>query len=157
MESKTQSVVFARESLATFLDEALPLLYDHWREIAKYQDIELKPNLPFYYRSEEAGCLRVHVLRVNGALVGYGVYIVGPNPHYSDSLQAVQDILFVRKDHRLGRLGIKLIEFSEQLLREEGVQVIHQHAKLEHPALAQILQRRGYTAVDVIYSKRLDQ
>ena len=159
MSTATQAAVFGREALESCFEEALPLLHKHWQEIAYYLDIPLKPNLPKYLLLEQVGALRIYTARSadNGKLIGYAVFIVGPNLHYSDSIQALQDILYLDPDYRRGRLGIQLIRFSEVELRNEGVQVIAQHAKEAHPALIRILERTGYDRQDVVLTKRLDR
>lgn len=157
MQPSIQSdVVYASESLADFYSEAFPLLFDHWQEIAHYKDILLDPDTTRYHALENSGMLRIYTARVGGKLVGYSVFIVSRHAHYASSLHALQDVLFVHPDHRRGRLGIRLIEHSEEQLRAEHVQVVVHHVKVKHLALAAILERKGYELVEANYAKRLD-
>ena len=133
----------------------MPLLQAHWREIAHYQDIELKPDVETYARLQAAGQLRCYTARDSGRLIGYVVFFVRPNPHYATSLQAHQDVLFVALDYRKGMVGVRLIRFAEQRLKAEGVQVIYHHAKRTNK-VGELLKRLGYELVDEIYAKRLD-
>ena len=93
----------------------------------------------------------------DGKLAGYCVFIVRTNPHYAQSLQAAQDVVYVAPWAR-GTTGQRLFAFCEEQLREQGVQAIYHHVKAK-PGLnfGPLLERRGYEAVDIIYAKRLDK
>lgn len=150
-------VTIQREPFHPFFEDSQPLLEKHWREIARYLDIPLKPDVGLYEASEEMGGLYIYTVRgTDRQLYGYAVFFVRLNGHYSTSLQAVQDIVFIDPQFRQGALGIKLLRYAENDLRQNGVQVVYHHVKLAHPALGRILERQGYEPVETIYSKRLD-
>jgi GNAT superfamily N-acetyltransferase len=133
------------------------LLQLHWTEIADYPDIRLSPNWEVYMAVEDYGGLRAYTARVDEQLVGYACYFVKESPHYSDSLQAVQDVVFVHSAHRKGRVGINLLRYADEQLAAEGVQVVRQHVKVKHAQLGSVLEHLGYECVERIYSKRLDK
>ncbi len=57
-------IVFARESLTDALwAELLPLLQQHWGEVAHFQDIPLDPDRALYRHAEEHGGLRMFTAR----------------------------------------------------------------------------------------------
>ena len=145
--------VFAREQVSDVIEEIKPLLSLHWREIAHYQDIELDPDWDFYRRNP---AIRVFTARVDNALIGYGVFFIGPNRHYKQSIQAVQDILFVHPDYRGGMVGYRLIRFCDEQLKSEGAQAVYHHVKAAHD-FGPMLVRQGYEVVDVVHAKRLDR
>ena len=145
------------ETLADIWDDMQPLLAQHWREIASYQDIPLSPDRAFYETAERNQSLLIVTARRERELIGYAVFFVTPNRHYSTSVQAVQDVFYVESTSRGALIGRRLIRASEQLLRERGCQVVHQHVKLAHPVLGALLAREGYEPMETIYSKRLDQ
>ncbi len=150
---------FQREALFPKLwEEMVPLFVRHWREIAHYQDIQLAPSIEFYRGQEEGGVLRAYTIRTEDSneLVGYCVYFVRPNPHYSGSLQAAQDVLFLAPEYRKGMVGAKFIKWCDERLKEEGVQAVYQHVKAVHD-FGPMLERMGYEKVDIIYGKRLDR
>lgn len=155
--------LFQQEIFDTFFLEAKPLLERHKAEIAHYPDIPLDVDTDRYRMAENAGTLRIYTARLNRGpsepltLMGYGVFFVNTNAHYRSSLQAVQDVLYVDPDQRLGRVGIDLIRFCDRELRRDGVQAVYHHVKLAHPALGVLLAREGYEHVEAIYSKRLDR
>lgn len=134
-------------------EEMLPLLVQHYMEIAHYPDIQLKVNFDAYVKLYESGCLKVYTARQDGVLVGYGVYVVRPNPKYSDSLQAVQDVLYI--DPKKRGMGGRFILWCDEELRKLGVQVVYQHVKLAHD-FGPLLERFGYEAIETIWGRRLD-
>lgn len=153
---KLRGLTFQRERPHELLDEARPLFEAHYHEIAHYQDIPLDINEEAYRQCEELGLLRCFTARYNGELVGYCVFMVRPNLRYSSSIQAVQDILFIDKTKRGALFGKRLLEFCEQRLKGEGVQVVYQHAKVNSTA-SKFFEAVGYTLIDSVYGKRLDQ
>jgi GNAT superfamily N-acetyltransferase len=136
-----------------------PLLRKHYKELAHYEDIPLQPDKDFYFALQYSGALRIYaaVSMATKEIVGYAVMIVRSAPHYSGSLQAVQDVLWVDFAHRHNGLGTALVEFVDNELRKEGVQVVYQHVKLAHRALQHVLETAGYVPVDLIMGKRLDK
>ncbi len=149
--------VISEETFAELWADAPDLLISHWHEIAAFKDIPLSVDVARYEALERNGALRIVTARVDGALVGYAVFIVATHGHYQGSTQAMQDVFYVHPDYRGIRLGLKLIKVSEALLRAAGCQVVHQHVKCEHPELGGLLEHQGYVWVERIYSKRLDK
>lgn len=150
------TVTMQRETFADAYEDMLPLLHQHWREVAHFSDIPLNVDVESYVAMDSAGRLRVYTLRADSKLVGYVIFTVGPNSHYKQSLQAQGDVIYVHPDYRRGRLGIELIQWSDSQLALEGVQAVYHHVKVQHPALGVLLQRMGYVHVDSIYTRRLD-
>lgn len=103
-----------------------------------------------YEAAQYAGTLRLFTVRVAEKPVGYAAYLVGRNPHYRSSLQAVQDSFFVRPEH--APLRGDLLRFAHQRLRDEGVQTVYQKQLDMRP----LLERLGYEPVDTIWSKGFD-
>lgn len=148
---------FQREPVSTTLiSEIEPLLRAHYKEIAHYQDIPLAPNFQQYVDADQAGGMRVYTARTDEKkLVGYSIFVVRYNPHYSGSLQAVQDILFVAPEHRHATLGARFIKWCDEQLKNEAVQVVYHHVKKAHD-FGRLLERQGYELVDLVYGRRLD-
>lgn len=153
---------FAVEPLSPDLfDETLPLLMAHWEEIAHFKDIPLKPDQAAYEAIAAAGNLRVYTVRESGPiarLIGYAVFFLRRNMHYSTSLQAVQDILYLDPSARGKLVGLRFIKYCDEELRKEGVQVAMHHVKVK-PGLdfGPMLERIGYEPVDRIFVRRLDK
>lgn len=152
-------ITFARERARELKAEIMPLLDEHWREIATYADIPLDPDFDSYNKADDLGILRCFTARssadgdLTAPLVGYCVFMVG-NLHYKSSKIATQDVLFLLPAHRRGSTGVRLISYCEMQLKDEGIQVIYQHQKLTHPALGIILGRSGYQKIETLWAKR---
>lgn len=160
-------VQFAKETLTPAVwDEAVPLLFAHWKEIAHYPDIALAPDMEAYAASEAAGILRLYTARAQGdgpydratafgppLLLGYALFFLRPNPHYRGSVQAVSDVIYLAPSMR-GINGWKFLKYIDAELTKEGAEIAYHHVKLAHD-FGPILKRMGYEAVEVIYTKRL--
>lgn len=148
--------VFQRERVQVIWEELQPLFRLHWEEIAAYRDIPLDPHEQAYFTFEDSGVLRWYTARVAGRIVGYAVFLVGAALHYRGSLQARNDLVYLHPEHRGRRLGVALLEYADAALAAEGVQLISYHVKPAHPALAQLLEQRGFIHHETVYSRRTD-
>lgn len=146
---------FARESSDTVMEEILPLLHEHYAEIAHYQDIPINIDIDAYLRAEAQGILRIYTVRNGIELIGYAIFGVKASIKYSGSLQAKQDVLYLAPAFRKGRVGMRFIQWCDTQLRGEGVQVVYQHVKAAHN-FGPMLERMGYELIDHIYGRRLD-
>lgn len=147
-------MTFARENLADCFEEARPLLLAHWKEISHYPDIPLDVDEARYYAIEESNKLRVYTARNDSGLVGYAVFFVNTSAHYKNSVQALQDIIFIHPKFR--GMGGRFILWCDEQLKAEGVQVVFHHIKAKHN-FGKLLERFGYELIDLIYGKRLDR
>lgn len=150
-------VVFAEETFEQSWPDAETLIHLHWKEIASYPDIPLDVDVEAYRRAEAAGLLCILTARVEGAMIGYVVFVLTPHLHYRTTVYAHQDVLYLHPAHRGRWMGAKMISLADHLLASKGVHVVTQHVKLTHPALGRLLERQGYTVVEHLYSKRLDR
>ena len=142
------------EKIKDTLEEAKPLLYKHWQEVAHYKDIPLDPDYSMYLKMEEAGMIRAYAARDGqGVLIGYAVYVVRPNLHYKCCLTATEDIIFIDPERR--GVGMFFLRWCDQQLKSLGVQVVTHHIKFAHDWSPALL-RMGYEKTDMSLSKRLD-
>lgn len=147
------TTTFQRELVTDIRREVQPLLELHWDEIAVDKDIPLNVDWASYTAGK---AVRVYTARDDGALVGYACFVLNHNKHYMDSLQAMQDVLFVHREHRRGLMGYRFIRFCDDQLRAEGVQKVMHHVKKAHN-FGPVLERQGYEEIEIIYAKRLDK
>lgn len=138
------------------IEEIIPLLRLHWEEIAHYKDIPLEVDWQAYANADKNNALRIYSTRESDGteLTGYAVFFIKENPHYKSSKQAVQDVVFIRKDKR-GH-GKEFLSWCESNLKAEGVEVVMHHIKAAHN-WGKMLERMGYELVDLIYAKRLSE
>ena len=147
-------IEYAVEDPSTFIEELKGLLPAHYDELCVTKDFPLMPDYVAYGRLCVADMLKCIVARADGELVGYALFIVQPHLHYMTCKTAFEDIYFLRKDHRLGRTGIRLFQFAEQALRDAGVNRIIMHTKV-HLDNSKLFEYLGYKHTDKLYTKLL--
>lgn len=145
---------FQRERVHDLIEELLPLLKKHWEEIARFKDIPLAPEFERYMVCEDKGGLRVYTARTDeGLLIGYAAFMIHNNVHYRNSLQALQDVIYIDKERR--GFGHMFIAWCDEQLKAEKVQVVSHHVKAKHN-WGPMLEKQGYELVDLVFQKRLD-
>ena len=148
-------IVFQREILFDFIEDAEPLLEMHYQELAKHKErIALAPVWERYAELEKRGVFVLFTARDDGKLIGYSAFFVQTHIHYADMLVASNDVLFLHPGYRKGGTGIKLIMFSERQLKEQGVNKITWHVKFSND-FRPILHRMGYADEETMCGKLL--
>jgi len=142
------------EKFDDVLAELMPLLRQHYEEIAWKQDkIALNPDLERYLQLEAAGMLRIYTAREAGAIIGYAVFCVAQELHYKDIKQAQSDVLYVDPLRRGAMVGKKLLrDYAEGELRREGVQDISLHIKFAND-WSKLAEHWGYEKTDILMHK----
>lgn len=144
-----------KELLSTIKAELQILLLDHYEELTLNKNkVKLNPNWNRYFELEAQGKLHLFTLRDQTKLVGYSVFFLDKHIHYDDLMVATNDIIYLKKDERLGIAGIKLLKFSEQQMKLLGADKITWHIKMSQD-FRPILHRMGYVDEDVIVGKVL--
>lgn len=145
-------MIYAQETMAQAQAEMEPLFAQHWEEIAWRKDkIALAPNYAAYAELERKSVLKIYTARKEGELIGYACWFVSPLLHYSTTLCATNDIVYVNPRYR-GGTGMRLVRFSEAELKKLGVQVLGLHIKdcLNWGPLA---ERIGYERTEANWHK----
>lgn len=152
---------FKRERVADLWGELEPLAALHKQEFPRYADYGLNIDHFAYEAMDDAGVLRMFTARVDGKLVGYCSMIVRAHPHLMGSLQALEDVLYVAKEHRHGLFGINFIKAVDEALKAEGVQEVARCTQTPHedatPTHGRLLEHLGYYEKSVNYARRLDK
>lgn len=141
------------EKFSDVIEEAKPLLFRHWEEIALDHDrVPLDPDWERYAELNDKGALSIVTMRRNGALVGYSVMIVARGFHYQSTLEARMDIFWIAPEVR-GRMGgVRLFKAVEAELRRRGVKRIYCGSKL-HKDSSRLFQAMGYRPIEQWFSK----
>ena len=143
------------ESLFNIMEEMNLLTEQHYQEITLYKDkVKLNPDWEVYKRAEDNKQFFLFTARIDGELVGYSAFFLKPHLHYKDILVGSNDVLFLKKEHRSGSTGIKLLRYSEQKMKEFGANKITWHVKYSND-FRPILHRMGYADEDSIVGKML--
>lgn len=147
-------ITFAEETYAAVKAEAAELLAQHEAELNGAPDKRrMRLNDGMYLAAEGQGRLHVLTARDDGVLVGYFVSFIAPHAHYADTMCALEDGYFLRKSHRRGMTGVRLVREWVRLMRARGdVQELYLMTKvlpgLDHSV---IFERLGFRRTDYLY------
>lgn len=146
-------VKFAREFLPAFWDEAISLTKANNEETGAVPGVEFSPDKERYFETERLGFIVSFTLRVAGRLVGYCLMFVSNHLHYPSLIWAVQDTLFVSKEHR-GLSAVKFIKWVDEQLKGMSINVVIRQvsSKLDY---SRTLERMGYGAIETGFIRRL--
>lgn len=132
----------------------MPLWQAHHAETSDNVYGPLDPDLSVYEQLDLGGRLRIFTATHAGELVGYQVFIVSEHLHSKDWIQASQDILYFRPEHRKGLTAYRFIKWCMNQLREDGISVVHQMVPVK-AGIGPLFERLGYQKEDVSYSRCL--
>lgn len=133
-------------------DECEHLFLSHKEEVSDFKEA-LNIDVLTYIRLYRFGKFKFFSARSNDKVIGYIAFMIIELPHYK-TLSAEQDILYVSPDYRKGSVGIKLMKYSEKMLKSLGVVRIMQHSKSNND-ISPLFTRMGYKPFEVIYAKEL--
>jgi predicted GNAT superfamily acetyltransferase len=148
------NVTLQTEKWSEALPELRPLFSQLWNDVAVDKDrFVAKCEEGKYKALEDSGALCLTTMRSDGALIGYYVALILPNPHYEgQGLMAYTDMFWLNPECRLANLGLRLFQFSENVWRERGVVKAYSSFKI-HRSRMKMFDALGWKATDVIVSK----
>ena len=150
------AIAFQVERYADVIGDIKPLIVRHWEEIARNRDtIKLEPDYARYLALDERGQLLICTARDGGRMIGYAIYFVDFQIHYSKTRWAESDVFWIDPELRLPTAALRLFQFVEEQLLERGVMVVHTRAKNAHPAAGRLLEHLGHTPIETVYAKVL--
>ena len=147
-------ISYQDENCLLFIEEMKVLFPAHYDELCVTKDFPLEPDYEAYTNLINGGMLRSITCRCDGELIGYILFIIQPHLHYKSCKTAFEDIYFVKKEYRKGRVGIKLFQFAEKALRFIGVNRIIIHTKI-HLDNSRLLEYLDYKHTDKLFTKLL--
>ena len=150
------TATYQTEDPAEFIEALKGVLPEHYDELCVTKDFPLMPDYEAYGRLHVAGMLRCITVRDDNELIGYALFIVHPHLHYKSCITAFEDIYFLKKEHRKGRVGIRLFQFVEDVLKKEGVHRIIMHTKI-HMDNTRLFEYLGYKLTDKLFTKILEK
>ena len=152
--ARPDKVDYQWEAFSDVIQEALPLLRQHWTEIGLDHDkCPLEPNWEALMAYERAGQIALYTARHEGDLVGYNCFIVHGRLHYQSTLFALNDVIWLHPFHREGWTGVKLVLGAEREFRRRGVKFVEYGPKLHFPKFGKLLEKLGYSPFEVRYRK----
>ena len=147
-------ITYQEEAYSDCIDELKAIYPEHYEELSVTKSFELEMDYEAYDKIDSVGALKVVTCREDGKLIGYIIYSVCPHLHYKSCITAFEDIYFVSTTHRKGRMGIKLFQYAEKVLKELGINRIIYATKV-HLDNSKLFEYLGYTHTDKLYTKLL--
>lgn len=132
----------------------MPLFKEHYKEVHLFPDeIPFNPCYVTYERLEELGAIETFIVKWGDEIVGYAIFTVNYNPHYQDHIYAVNDVIFVKPEHRHTGVADYMVAFCERYLKEErDVSVITYHMKPFKP-FRNLMERNSYKHGEELFMK----
>lgn len=155
--SKIGSYTLSCARLTEVLPELRGLHREHWMETEGHRHaIEMNPDYARGLDLEAQGRYFLIVARhASGAVVGnYGLYL--SRSMHTSQMIATEDTLFIARAHRKGRLGVGMIRYAEDALRQLGVTELGVSVKLVNNT-GPMIERMGYAPTGTQYTKILQE
>jgi hypothetical protein len=111
----------------------------------------LDPDFAAYEALETAGKLRILTVRRDGEMIGYIIFVIYSHPHHAGLLCGHEDAFYLRKKHRKGITGAKMIREGVRLLKAEGVQRVFFTTDAANNC-GPLLEALGFEKSNVVYS-----
>jgi len=146
-------IIYEDVDLFKVLHELQEVFPEHYEEL-NVVDLDLDPDYDAYRRLNEAGMLRCITCRHYDQIIGWIVFVISPHIHYKNCKTAIEDVYFLRKKYRKGRIGIKLFQYAEQVLKCCGVNRIIVSTKVNFDN-SRLFEYLGYTHTDKKFTKML--
>jgi GNAT superfamily N-acetyltransferase len=147
-------IIYEDVDALQFLPEFEKLFPLHYEELCVTKEFPLDPDLDAYKALAAAKMLRTITCRADGELIGYIVFTINRHMHYRTCVTAFEDLYFVRKDYRKGRVGIRLFQYAEKVLKQFGVNRIVLHTKV-HLDNSKLFEYLDYKWTDKVFTKIL--
>lgn len=150
------TVTIHKEHIIDIAEDILPMLHDHWEEVAVYKDKQpLDPDWDWYEKATDSGICQTLVFRLGDEIVGYSIFFVKPHPHYRNHKYAVNDIVYIKPEHRK-EYSAGLFKAVEGYWKSEGVDVITYHMKVHKP-WHRLMEGLEYDHQEHLYSKYIGE
>ena len=142
--------LYQLEKASEVFDEALPLMRQHYLEVAHFNEVDFNPDKNHYINVDNLGLSRVFTIRNDCELIGYASFYVKTHAHHKETIHAFQDGIFILPEHR--GIGTDFISWCDEQLKNEGVKVVYHFVKVDHD-WSKALVGVGYKCVEHIYAR----
>lgn len=153
---------FGVEKICDMLAEGRKNVEAHWAETETlYRQATSNPNYNIYMQLEAEGKFATFTVRNKETteLVGHIGFYIYESMHSMGVMEAREDAFFLAKEHRGGRLALKLYDYAEDCVKQMGVHQISMSCKAPAggPDLDKFLRRKGFAPVATSYFKSLEE
>lgn len=147
-------ISYAKEKMADIIEEIKPLHLEQWQETEGYRHgLEFKPDYGRYLQYSESDFYVILTVRRDGELVGHISLYITTSMHTGTKL-AQEDTLFLTKSARGGRTAMRLFQFAEAWMTENGVKELYCSVK-NGASSKRLLESMGCLHVSDGYHKML--
>ena len=131
------------ERIEDCIEEIKPLHDAHWQETEGYRHgLQLNMDYPYLINAERSGRFILFTVRCEGKLVGNCMMYLARSTH-TQKWVAEEDTIFILPEYRKGRLGVRLIRYVEDVLRNMGITEVRITVKTVN-TVAKLMMRMGY-------------
>ena len=131
------------ERIEDVLEELKPVHAAHWQETERYRHgIALNPDYNYMINAERTGRFMLFTVRNDDGLVGNCMMYLSRSTH-TQRWVAEEDTIFILPEYRKGRLGVSLIRYVEDVLRNMVVTEIRVTVKTVND-VGRLLTHLGY-------------
>jgi hypothetical protein len=147
-------ILYQEEAYSACIEELKAIYPEHYEELAVEKSVPLEPDYDTYLALEKLGKISLITCRKDSELIGYVMFFINTHMHYKSCKVAHEDIYYLKKPYRKGRIGIKLFQYAEQAMREKKIDRIVFGTKvyLDNSKLFEYL---GYRFYEKLYTKLL--
>jgi len=147
-------ITYQEEPYSDCIEELKKIYPEHYEELAVSKEFPLEMDYETYDFLEKKGRISIITARKDLELIGYIIFFISNHLHYKSCVVAHEDIYYLKKPYRKGRIGIKLFQYAEQAMREKKINRIVYGTKvyLDNSKLFEYL---GYRFYEKLYTKLL--
>ncbi len=143
------------ERIEDVLHELKPVHSAHWQETERYRHgIALNPDYNYMINAERSGRFMLFTVRNQSGVVGNCMMYLSRSTH-TQRWVAEEDTIFILPEYRKGRLGVRLIRYVEDVLRNMGVTEIRVTVKTVND-VGRLLSHLGYNHTGNQLTKTLE-
>lgn len=147
-------ITYQEEKYNDCLEELKAIYPEHYEELALSKETDLDMDYETYKNLDKLGKICLITCRKDDELVGYINFFISTHMHHKSCVVAHEDIYFVKKLYRKGRIGIKLFQYAEEKMREKKINRIVYGTKI-YQDNSKLFEYLGYTFFEKLYTKQL--
>jgi hypothetical protein len=147
-------ITYAVEDYLKVEPELKAIYPEHYEELTVSKNFPLAPNYERYAALAKSGILKLITCRNKNELIGYVIMMVAPALHYKTCIVAHEDIYYLKKEYRKGRVGIKLFKFVEDEMKKIGVDRVVMGTKV-YSDNSKLFEYLGYRFYEKLYTKEI--
>lgn len=146
-----------QESIVDLYLERRDLIEAHYDEAPFYEDIRLQPQLDVYQQLDDQGNYFLLVARIDGEVIGYVSYVLGPLIQFGSQMIADMELVYTAPEVRGSGIATQLVEEAEKILAEKhGVTVVSVRSKTDS-SIRGFAEFMGYEEKEVMFTKRIGE